>query len=124
MLLNRCPFGQSFLEWTNSFTSDLDWLLAGRKYLPVRRIPILGPRKTNEILIQDTLSIPLNVNQMKAFTNYVHRLTCEKATSVEQAVEQATSVEEYTNSIIHYCSSQITIWSFPHIILIVFMLVH
>ena len=118
MLLNRCPFGQSFLEWTNSFTSDLDWLLAGRKYLPVRRIPILGPRKTNEILIQDTLSIPLNVYQMKAFTNYVHRLTCENE------MLQATSVEEYTNSIIHYCSSQITIWSFPHIILIVFMLVH
>ena len=35
VLLNSCSFGQSFLEWTNSFTTDLDWLLAARKYLDV-----------------------------------------------------------------------------------------
>ena len=113
VLIDKCSFGQNFLEWTRSFTFDLDWLLAARKS---------DYRLRNNILLrnnyfQDKLSIPFNVYQMKSFTNYVYQLACEND------MLQATSILEYKTAIFRYCnSSQKPSWS--HVAFTIFMLLN
>ena len=97
--MDRCSFGQNFLEWTKSFTFDLDWLLAARESgSSLRYYKLL---RNNSF--QDELSIPFNVYQMKSFTNYVYQLTCENY------MLQANSVQEYKTAILQYCNSAVVV---------------